>query len=505
MKTGESMTTVFHGAEIFDGARLHAGAALVVEDGEVAGIVPPDEAPAGPRVRLNGGVLAPGFVDLQVNGGGGVMLNDRPDLAGIRTICEAHGRLGTTGLMPTLITDTPAVTRAAVEGGLAAAEARVPGFLGLHLEGPHLDPRRKGAHDPALIRPMQAEDLELLCDAARRLPALIVTVAPESVTPAQVAALAASGAVVSLGHSDTGEAGAGAMFAAGAGMVTHLFNAMSQLGNREPGLVGAALAADAVCAGLIADGIHVAPTTMRMALAAKPADGIFLVTDAMAVAGTELDRVHAERAADPPAGRAADPRRRHARRRRHRLRRCDPGAGRAGRGDAPSGAADGDRGAGGLPRACRQARATGAGLAGGPRASRQGPDGCGRLAARRFSVTGAASAREEGSGTPAGRARSGRPGGRRSAAARARGPGGTAEPPRSLAKVRRFRDPAFPRAVRPRRCRARACRGIRRGRSGRGARSASGSGGTASTAGPMRALSAAQERTSASAAALVAP
>ena len=289
MKTGESMaTTVFHGAEIFDGARLHAGAALVVEDGEVAGIVPPDEAPAGPRVRLNGGVLAPGFVDLQVNGGGGVMLNDRPDLAGIRTICEAHGRLGTTGLMPTLITDTPAVTRAAVEGGLAAAEAGVPGFLGLHLEGPHLDPRRKGAHDPALIRPMQAEDLELLCDAARRLPALIVTVAPESVTPAQVAALAASGAVVSLGHSDTGEAGAGAMFAAGAGMVTHLFNAMSQLGNREPGLVGAALAADAVCAGLIADGIHVAPTTMWMALAAKPADGIFLVTDAMAVAGTEL-------------------------------------------------------------------------------------------------------------------------------------------------------------------------------------------------------------------------
>ena len=164
----------------------------------------------------------------------------------------------------------------------------MPGFLGLHLEGPHLDPRRKGAHDPALIRPMQAEDLELLCDAARRLPALIVTVAPESVTPAQVAALAASGAVVSLGHSDTGEAGAGAMFAAGAAMVTHLFNAMSQLGNREPGLVGAALEADAVCAGLIADGIHVAPTTMRMALAAKPADGIFLVTDAMAVAGTEL-------------------------------------------------------------------------------------------------------------------------------------------------------------------------------------------------------------------------
>jgi N-acetylglucosamine-6-phosphate deacetylase len=282
--------TVFQGAAVFDGARLHAGAALVVEDGRVAGIVPPDEAPAGERVRLDGGMLAPGFIDLQVNGGGGVMLNDHPDLDGIRTICEAHGRLGTTGLLPTLITDTPEITRAAVEAGVAAAAAGVPGFLGLHLEGPHLDPRRKGAHDPRLIRPMQDADLALLTDAARRLPVLIVTVAPASVTPAQISALAAAGAVVSLGHSDAGAAEAEAAFAAGARMVTHLFNAMSQLGNREPGLVGAALDAEGVHAGLIADGIHVTPISMRLALAAKRgADGIFLVTDAMAVAGTDLD------------------------------------------------------------------------------------------------------------------------------------------------------------------------------------------------------------------------
>jgi N-acetylglucosamine-6-phosphate deacetylase len=165
----------------------------------------------------------------------------------------------------------------------------VPGFLGLHLEGPHLDRRRKGAHDPALIRPMTAEDLAALQEAARRLPALLVTLAPESATPAQVAALAGAGAVVSIGHSDTGIAAARAAFAAGARCVTHLFNAMSQLGNREPGLVGAALDADGVRAGLIADGIHVAPESMRAALAAKRgADGIFLVTDAMPVAGTDL-------------------------------------------------------------------------------------------------------------------------------------------------------------------------------------------------------------------------
>ncbi len=283
--------TVFVGASVFDGTVLHAEAALVVEDGRVAAIVADGEAPAGERVALGGGVVAPGFVDLQVNGGGGVMLNGAPDLEGIRAICAAHGRLGTTGLLPTLITDTPEVTRAAVAAGIAAAEAGVPGFLGLHLEGPHLDPRRKGAHDPALIRPMDAEDLALLLEAAARLPALVVTVAPESASLEQIAALAAAGAVVSLGHSDTAAAAAAAAFGAGASMVTHLFNAMSPLGNREPGLVGAALESEGVRAGLIADGVHVAPLAMRVALAAKRGEeGMFLVTDAMAVAGTELDR-----------------------------------------------------------------------------------------------------------------------------------------------------------------------------------------------------------------------
>lgn len=281
------MRAAFAGAAMFDGAALRDGLALVVEEGRVAGLVPEAEAPDA--VALGGGVLAPGFIDLQVNGGGGVMLNDRPDVGGIAAICTAHGRLGTTGLLPTLITDTPEVTRAAVEAGVAARG--VPGFLGLHLEGPHLDPRRKGAHDPALIRPMGEADLALLLDAARRLPALLVTLAPESATPAQVAALAAAGAIVSLGHSDTTAAGAAALFDAGARVVTHLFNAMSQLGNREPGLVGAALDAETVAAGLIADGVHVAPASMRVALAAKRgADGLFLVTDAMAVAGTDRDR-----------------------------------------------------------------------------------------------------------------------------------------------------------------------------------------------------------------------
>lgn len=282
--------TVLVGADVFDGTRLHEDAALVIEAGRVAGIVAAPQAPEGARVVLDGGVLAPGFVDLQVNGGGGVMLNDRPDADGLRIICEAHFRLGTTGLMPTLITDTPETTRAVVEAGVAAARAGLPGFLGLHLEGPHLDPRCKGAHDPALIRPMRDADLAIYVDAAARLPALMVTLAPENATPQQIAALAAAGAVVSLGHSDTGYAEARAGFSAGACVVTHLFNAMSPLGHREPGLVGAALDTEGVAAGLIADGIHVVAPVMRAALAAKRgADGVFLVTDAMAVAGTEMN------------------------------------------------------------------------------------------------------------------------------------------------------------------------------------------------------------------------
>ena len=280
--------TVFIGAAIFDGDRLHEDAALVVEDGRITAIVPAAEAPEGVRVELDGGTLAPGFIDIQVNGGAGILLNDKPDVEGIAAICAAHGRLGTTGLLPTLITDTAEATRATIEAGVAAAGS-VPGFLGLHLEGPHLDLRRKGAHDPRLIRPMTPDDLDMLRDAAARLPALVVTLAPASATAEQVAALVEVGAIVSLGHSEATLAEARALFGAGARMTTHLFNAMSQLGNREPGLVGATLDDAGVSAGLIADGIHVAPESMRAALATKRGtDSVFLVTDAMAPAGTDI-------------------------------------------------------------------------------------------------------------------------------------------------------------------------------------------------------------------------
>ncbi|MFU0504315.1 N-acetylglucosamine-6-phosphate deacetylase [Pseudaminobacter sp. NGMCC 1.201702] len=276
------------GARIFDGEMWHDNAALVVRDGSIHSIVRDADADIT-CTDLGGGIIAPGFIDLQVNGGGGVMLNDGPSVETIRTICAAHARFGTTALLPTLITDTREMTAAAIEAGAQAARQKVPGFLGLHLEGPHLSLARKGAHDPALIRPMEEADEAALIAARQRLPVLVTTVAPESVAPDRIKALSAADVIVSLGHTDTSYAQALDAVLAGASMATHLFNAMSQIGNREPGLAGAVLDSGTLSAGLIADGIHVDAATMGIALRAKNGPArIFLVTDAMATIGTDM-------------------------------------------------------------------------------------------------------------------------------------------------------------------------------------------------------------------------
>lgn len=259
-------------------------------DGLARELGPDAEVPKdGDVVDLSGDFLTPGYVDLQVNGGGGVMFNENPSVDVLRRIAMAHRSLGVSCLLPTLISDSAEKTRASIEATIKAVQEGVPGVAGLHLEGPHLSIARKGAHDPAFIRPMEQDDLETLIAASKLLPALKVTVAPESVTEEQVSALARAGVLVSLGHSDASLEVCMRYFAAGARCVTHLFNAMSQLGSREPGLVGAALANGRVSAGLIADAVHVHPETIRTAWAAKKGPGqVFLVSDAMAVAGTGL-------------------------------------------------------------------------------------------------------------------------------------------------------------------------------------------------------------------------
>lgn len=271
----------FRASAVFDGVQMHRDATLEIAEGKVSAIT--EGAALNLTTDLGEGLIVPGLLDLQVNGSGGVQVGADTDAQAIAAICRTQISLGTTGCMPTLITDTADVTRRVIKAGIAAAG--VAGFLGLHLEGPHLDPRRKGAHDAALIRPMDAEDLALLLWAVRELPALKVTLAPESVRMDQITALSQAGVIVSLGHTDcTAEVAQQAM-AAGARCATHLFNAMSQLTNRAAGMVGAVLAGDGVT-GLIADGLHVDAVTMRVALAAKT-QGVFLVSDCMALTGSD--------------------------------------------------------------------------------------------------------------------------------------------------------------------------------------------------------------------------
>lgn len=277
------------GADVFDGARLHPGKAVVLRGDLFDRICDADALPPEAQVvDLPGGTLLPGFVDLQANGGGGVLFNDAPAVATLSTIAAAHASTGTRAILPTLITDTVAQTRAAIDAVEQAIAAGMDGIIGLHLEGPHLSIAKKGAHDAALVRAMTEADVTLLCDAAGRLPNLMVTIAPESVSAAQMRQLSDAGVILSVGHTDCTSDQAKAAFDAGARCVTHLFNAMRQLGSREPGLVGAALTTPGIAAGLIADGIHVHPDTIRIAMAAAAMGGLFLVTDAMATVGSDI-------------------------------------------------------------------------------------------------------------------------------------------------------------------------------------------------------------------------
>ncbi|WP_062116709.1 N-acetylglucosamine-6-phosphate deacetylase [Aureimonas sp. AU40] len=275
------------GPDIFDGVRTRRNAALIVKDGMVEGIAESvDLDPDLPVERLDGGTLAPGFVDIQVNGGGGVLLNDRPDVEGVRAICEAHLGFGTTSLLPTVITDREEVTFAAIEGVRTALARHVPGCGGIHVEGPFIALKRKGAHDPACVRVMTDEDVAKLCAVDVR--PFLITVATESVTPEQIATLSRAGIHVSIGHCDGSYDDVMAAISAGASCVTHLFNAMSQLGHRTPGVAGAALDSPDVWASIIADGHHVHPAMVELALRAKKGENrMIAISDAMPTVGSE--------------------------------------------------------------------------------------------------------------------------------------------------------------------------------------------------------------------------
>ncbi len=276
---------------IFDGENWHSKKALLINGGRVEGILPLANLADTTKVQtFPDGFIAPGLVDIQVNGGGGVLFNNETSVTGIRAICQAHARFGTSAILPTLITDSVAVRDKAIAAGIQAAAENVPGFAGLHLEGPHISSARKGAHDPKLIRAMTKDDLTALIAAKKQLPVLLTTIAAEAVTPDQVQALVAAGIIISIGHCNAPMDKIMPLVAAGATLVTHLFNAMSQISSRDPAMVGAALSSPELHASLIADGYHVHPALIKIALRAKAGPGrVFLISDAMPSVGTNMN------------------------------------------------------------------------------------------------------------------------------------------------------------------------------------------------------------------------
>jgi N-acetylglucosamine-6-phosphate deacetylase len=279
------MLLAFRNGKILTDNGFESGRTLLVRNGRIEALVGASTVLGTDRViDLQGQMLVPGFIDTQVNGGGGVLFNADPSVESIRAIGAAHRRFGTTGFLPTLISDDLHVVEKGIDAVSRAIEQGVPGVLGIHVEGPFLAHSRRGVHGADKLRELDGESIELL--SAPTGGVTMVTLAPEKTTPANIRALADAGVVVAAGHTDATYAQLQPALAHGLRGFTHLFNAMSQLGSREPGAVGAALASDAWC-GIIVDGHHVHAETMKIALRAKRRDRFMLVTDAMPSVGSD--------------------------------------------------------------------------------------------------------------------------------------------------------------------------------------------------------------------------
>lgn len=278
---------VFRNGQVLTERGFERDVSVVVEEAHIVAVLRGEAASGAETIDLQGGYLVPGFIDTQVNGGGDVLFNDAPTVEGLRRIAAAHRRFGTTGLMPTLISDDVGVMRRAIEAVRDAMTQGVPGILGIHLEGPYLSEARKGVHDPHKFHTPDADELDLVAslDVGRTM----VTLAPERFTADTLRALAARGVIVCAGHTAATYEQLSDAFAAGVRGVTHLFNAMTPLQSRDPGAVGASLDDPDSWCGLIVDGYHVHDAALRVAIAAKPTGKTMLVTDAMPPVGGERE------------------------------------------------------------------------------------------------------------------------------------------------------------------------------------------------------------------------
>ena len=278
------MTTALINARVLAAQGWRDDVAVIVEGERIRELAAARDIPVGTRTHdLSGRMLLPGFIDCQVNGGGGILFNDVATVEGIRAIGAAHRRFGTTGFLPTLISDTIDTMRIAIAAADAAIAEAVPGVLGIHLEGPFISRERKGVHAEKYLHAPDADELRV-AESLRRGKTLL-TVAPECVAPDAIRSLIAAGVIVAAGHTNADYATVRAALNAGVRGFTHLFNAMSPLTSRAPGAVGAALDDPDSWCGVIVDGHHVDAASLRIALRAKPRGKLFLVTDAMPPVG----------------------------------------------------------------------------------------------------------------------------------------------------------------------------------------------------------------------------
>jgi len=260
---------------------------VLIDGGKIVGVHDDGTCPAGSGVQhdMGGRMLVPGFIDLQVNGGGGVLFNDSPTVDGIRAIGEAHRAFGTTAFLPTLISDDHDVMAAAIDAVDAAIAEGVPGVIGLHLEGPFLNAERRGVHDASKFGSIGEGDIHLMSSLKRGK--TLVTLAPETTTPEAIKSLTDRGVIVAAGHTQANYDQTIEAMDTGLTGFTHLFNAMKPMQSRDPGIIAAALEDHRAWCGIIADGHHVHPAMLRLALRAKVGEQIFLVTDAMPSVGSK--------------------------------------------------------------------------------------------------------------------------------------------------------------------------------------------------------------------------
>jgi N-acetylglucosamine-6-phosphate deacetylase len=278
------MSNTYIAQQLFDGHTIQSNMGLTVRDGRISAIQSnPDTHNA---TYLNGLVTA-GFIDVQVNGGGGLLFNQAPSLNTLLTMSKAHSVFGTTAMLPTLITDELGVIEQAANAIAEAIALQSPGILGVHFEGPHLSQPKRGIHSADFIRPIA--DRELAEYTRQDLGKVVVTLAPENVPTDVIADLVKQGVHVSLGHSNANAQTVMAALEAGATGFTHLYNAMSALTSREPGMVGAALLHQSSYCGLIIDHHHVHPISCQLAIKSKGWQHIMLVTDAMAHVGSDIE------------------------------------------------------------------------------------------------------------------------------------------------------------------------------------------------------------------------